>query len=215
MIALVLVLVFIFSLTLYYIPICSGPHNHSRRLGNIALCAMERLVTSIDPELCYEMLEITDRVCQKHNVQFWLAEGTALGATRDKSIIPYDSDVDISMWPQYWETFHDVVVPELVSEHGFIVYKDHAHYDFMTLRYKGQYLDINSIVAGSYCSAIPGPCDDIIPHIEPLVQVTLNGKTYMSPSEKYLLFLYGPTWKTPIPNLKPSDIHHNKPPFQQ
>ncbi len=206
---LILLLLLILILLLCIYPLRSGPQRYTRPLGNVIFCGMERYLTSINPQLCYEMLEITDRICKKHGVEFWLAEGTALGAVRDGCVLPYDSDVDICMWPQFWPAFHDKVVPELVQDYGFMIYKDHFDYDFITLRYRGQYLDINSIVPGSYCTSVPGPCDELIPHIGELQDVVLpcsSQNTYKSPGKDYLLFLYGPTWTIPRPGVKPIDV---------
>lgn len=51
-------------------------------------------------ELQAKMLEIFvefKRVCEKHNLKYYLASGTALGAIRHGGFIPWDDDFDVAM----------------------------------------------------------------------------------------------------------------------
>ena len=42
-----------------------------------------------------EILEALDKICRKHNIQYWLACGTLLGARRHGGFIPWDDDLDV------------------------------------------------------------------------------------------------------------------------
>ena len=55
-----------------------------------------------------------DKVCRKHNLKYFLAGGTLLGAVRHHGFVPWDDDVDVYMLredfdrlPQYGEDFMD------------------------------------------------------------------------------------------------------------
>ena len=43
------------------------------------------------------ILKEIDKVCGKHNLTYWLAFGTAIGAVRHSGFIPWDDDIDLFM----------------------------------------------------------------------------------------------------------------------
>lgn len=43
----------------------------------------------------YEMLKELDRICKKHNIKYYLGQGTLLGAAKYKKFIPWDDDIDL------------------------------------------------------------------------------------------------------------------------
>ena len=45
----------------------------------------------------YDILGETIRVCQKHDIPYFVIGGTAIGALYDQGILPWDDDIDIGM----------------------------------------------------------------------------------------------------------------------
>lgn len=49
-----------------------------------------------------EILDVLDRICRQHNINYYLCAGTALGARRHGGFIPWDDDLDvIVLWKDY------------------------------------------------------------------------------------------------------------------
>ena len=58
------------------------------------------------------LLEV-DRICAKHNLEYYLIAGSALGAIRHKGFIPWDEDIDIGMMRDQYEQFLEIAKKEL------------------------------------------------------------------------------------------------------
>ena len=58
------------------------------------------------------LIEI-DRICQKHNIVYWIDYGTLLGAVRHGGFIPWDDDIDLSMPTRDYEKFMRIAPEEL------------------------------------------------------------------------------------------------------
>ena len=62
-----------------------------------------------------EILEAIDDICTRHNIDYWLAAGTLLGAVRHNGFIPWDDDCDVVMFRKDFEKFWDIAAKELPS----------------------------------------------------------------------------------------------------
>lgn len=92
-----------------------------------------------------EMLSEIDAICKRHDIKYFLAGGSLLGAVRHGGFIPWDDDLDIGMLREDFEKFHKVVQAELPD---FLSYEsprlktadpEKAQYHFSKVRLKGTY----------------------------------------------------------------------------
>ncbi len=60
------------------------------------------------------LLEL-DRICKRHNLNYWLIGGTLLGAVRHHGFIPWDDDVDVQMIREDYLKLMDILPGELPS----------------------------------------------------------------------------------------------------
>ncbi len=86
----------------------------------------EKTKNQTDPDLksiqnvCLNMLKEFCEVCEKHNLRYYLAYGTLLGAIRHKGYIPWDDDIDVWMPRPDFERFLKIgqkCMPEYVVEY--------------------------------------------------------------------------------------------------
>lgn len=70
-----------------------------------------------------EVLEVVDEICSKHKIRYFGDWGTLLGAIRHQGFIPWDDDMDISMFREDYEHFLEIAPSELPS--GWHVHSIH------------------------------------------------------------------------------------------
>ena len=64
-----------------------------------------------------KILDEIDRICKKHNINYFLMWGTLIGAVRHKGFIPWDDDIDIGMARDDYKKFLKVAKKELCEEY--------------------------------------------------------------------------------------------------
>lgn len=91
---------------------------------------MNRLLT-IDEIKQTELsiLDYIDSVCKQHNIRYYLAYGTLLGAIRHKGFIPWDDDIDIYMLREDYDRFIKLLSVENESHFSLLsIYNDSDYF---------------------------------------------------------------------------------------
>jgi len=171
-----------------------------------------------------KMLHDVTTVLEKYNVKYWLDFGTLLGIVRENRILPWDDDMDISIFEEDIEIVRTKVMPELkamryrdylryfndtfgplqkgtprafkVRTNRFFFFKGHVKLDIFIM-YKSD-KKYNWVELGELHS-FP---EDLLEEFD---YFDFNGKKYRIPKDydKYLTYHYG-DWRTPNPDYNSS-----------
>lgn len=63
------------------------------------------------------ILKEFSRICDQHNLTWWIGYGSLLGAARHKGFIPWDDDIDVWMMPDDYLAFREICRTKLNSEY--------------------------------------------------------------------------------------------------
>lgn len=71
-------------------------------------------------QLCeLEILDEFVRICEKHDLQYYLVGGTLLGAVRHQGFIPWDDDIDVAMPREDYDRFAAIAAGELAPQYFY------------------------------------------------------------------------------------------------
>lgn len=75
-----------------------------------------------------------DNLCRKHQIDYFIAGGTAIGAVRHKGFIPWDDDIDVGLTRDHYEKFLKIAEQELGHKYKVINAETNPEYPLMTTR---------------------------------------------------------------------------------
>ncbi len=104
-----------------------------------------------------EILKAVVSLCERHNLRYWLAYGTLLGAVRHHGFIPWDDDIDIYMTVQDLKKFVKYAKEELKDDF-FIqcpITEKKTHWMFCKVRKNGtRLLETNEQIRNDFHQGI-------------------------------------------------------------
>ncbi|WP_024866228.1 LicD family protein [Butyrivibrio sp. FCS014] len=84
-----------------------------------------------------DVLSEIDRICKKHDINYFADWGTFLGAVRHGGIIPWDDDIDIAMLRDDYDKFRAVADSELPEGYAIHDYERQENYRLFLTRIVG------------------------------------------------------------------------------
>lgn len=98
-----------------------------------------------------DILGELDRICIKHNIEYFLAFGSCLGAIRHQGFIPWDDDLDVIMNYENYFKLLAALSSDLNPDYYFQCYENDPCYNVlvptMKIRKRGTYIkEANSLI---------------------------------------------------------------------
>lgn len=165
----------------------------------------------LNKEISLKNLSLLHSLLKKHNIPYWLQDGTLLGLTRDKDLISHDNDTDIGL---FFSDFKEKpwIIDEIAA-HGFSLIRVLGEMDnslLLTFVKDGEKVDFffyyknnNKVYHSSFTKF-----ENQIVNYEyapfNIKDITVKGFTFSVPENevKFIETKYGSNWAVPDPKWK-------------
>lgn len=180
--------------------------------GKFYTCAQNKPRCRTHKECCRqnlkENLSYTCNLLKENGIKYWLDYGTLLGAVRDKNLIPYDTDTDISILAEDVDKLV-ALTSKIAADGRLLEHKEiHEYYRVCVSPVNGLHTDIflwhkdkDMLRRTVYLERDSKKGRDFPENlITNLSSCEIDGIMYDAPkmAEDFCLFRYGNTWNTPI-----------------
>ena len=78
----------------------------------------------------FDLLKIFVAFCEKHNLKYYLSDGSTLGAIRHQGFIPWDDDIDVCMPRKDYDRFIELASKEFTGDVFLQTYKSDKYYTY-------------------------------------------------------------------------------------
>lgn len=107
------------------------------------------------------------RVCNKHNLRYFVDGGTLLGAMRHKGFIPWDDDIDVCVPREDWNLFIEAMKKDLGKDFYFQCYETDKKYNVimgptMKVRKRNTFIKEKNFLLKNRCKSGDGIFVDVI-----------------------------------------------------
>ena len=174
-----------------------------------------------------EMLIDLAAICKEHNIQWWLSSGSLLGAARHEGFIPWDDDIDITMFRRDFKRLQRIMHKLESEKYVYQSMRSDIEYTNLYgkfrkreglalttgkrhqyLKYKGQFIDIFSIEKTSYFAARASKVIyDILQHPTAYIKIKWLRRTMVRFVEFLCLFIINPILRV-IGLINPRKEYH-------
>ena len=109
-----------------------------------------------------DILNYLHKLCEEHEIKYFIDFGTLLGAVRHKGFIPWDDDTDISLARDEFEKLYEILKNEKHPYYRLISYRETKGYPYTYMRVYDMRTRRDANLLDK--SVVLGTCVDIFPY---------------------------------------------------